>query len=100
MGHETFFGIGMHSPANHPVPGLVPGLVPGYSKERTLPLKIFLSTGEPNDNTWANRKFRGVLREKGYPLKYIEVPEGHNWGNWKLLIDDVLLYFFPSMTNL
>jgi len=93
IGYETFSGIGMHSPANHPVPGLVPG----YKKLPTLPLKIFLSTGQPNDNTRANRKFRSVLRDKGYPLKYIEVPKGHNWDNWKPLIDDVLLYFYKSM---
>jgi len=37
---------------------------------------------------------RKLLREKGYPLKYVEVPYGHNW---KPLIDDVLLYFYGSM---
>lgn len=90
MGHTTFSGIGMHSPANHPVPGLLPG----YEKAPTLPLKIFLSTGEPYDNTNSNRRFRTLLRKKGYDLKYIEVSEGHNWDNWKPLIDDVLLYFY------
>lgn len=92
MGYETFYGIGMHSPANH----AVPGLLPGYRKLPVLPLNIFLSTGAPNDNTRANREFRNVLREKGYPLKYIEVQKGHNWDNWKPLIDDVLLYFYES----
>ena len=93
MGYETFFGIGMQSPANHPVPNLLPG----YEESPTLPLKIFLSTGNPDDNTRANRKFRNVLRDKGYPLKYMEVQKGHNWDNWKPLIDDVLLYFYESM---
>jgi enterochelin esterase-like enzyme len=60
-------------------------------------LKIFLSTGEPYDNTRANRSFRNLLRDKGYPLKYREVPFGHNWDNWKPLIDDVLLYFYAPM---
>jgi enterochelin esterase-like enzyme len=93
MGFDTFSGIGMHSPANHPVPELIPA----YRETSPLPLKIFLSTGEPNDNTVANRKFRNVLREKGYPLKYIEVPKDHSWDNWKSLIDDVLLYFYAPM---
>ncbi len=93
MGYETFFGIGMQSPANHPVPNLLPG----YEEMPTLPLKIFLSTGNPDDNTQANRKFRNVLRDKEYPLKYIEVKKGHNWDNWKPLIDDVLLYFYESI---
>ena len=93
MGHETFSGIGMHSPANHPVPGLLPG----YEKAPTLSLKIFLSTGQPYDNTKSNRRFRTLLKNKGYPLKYVEVSEGHNWDNWKPLIDDVLLYFYEAM---
>lgn len=93
MGYKIFSGIGMHSPANH----AVPGLLPGYEKAPTLPLKIFLSTGEPDDNTTSNRRFRTLLKDKGYELKYIEVPEGHNWDNWKPLIDDVLLYFYKAM---
>lgn len=62
--------------ANHPVPNLVPG----YEKGPVLSLKFFLSAGEPYDNTRANREFRSVLRDKGYPLKYIEVPKAHDWG--------------------
>ena len=93
MGHKVFSGIGMHSPANHGVPALLPG----YEKAPTLPLKVFLSTGEPNDNTTSNRRFRTLLKEKGYELKYIEVREDHNWDNWKPLIDDVLLYFYETM---
>ncbi len=95
MGYKTFSGVGMHSPANHPVRELLPA----YEKAPTLPLKIFLSTGEPYDNTRSNRGFRTLLREKNYPLKYIEVAEGHNWDNWKPLIDDVLLYFYESQED-
>ena len=93
MGHQTFSGIGMHSPGNH----AVPILLPDYEEAPTLPLKFFLSTGYPNDNSTSNRKFRTVLKDKGYPLKYIEVSEGHNWDNWKPLIDDVLLYFYKAI---
>jgi enterochelin esterase-like enzyme len=92
MGHETFSGIAMHSPANHPVQNLLPD----YQSSPTLPLKIFLSTGEPNDNTQSNRRFRDLLRDKGYPLQYEEVPQGHDWDNWRPLVDDVLLYFYQA----
>ena len=51
LGHETFSGIGMHSPANYPVKSLLPA----YEQAPTLPLRMFLSTGSPNDNTMANR---------------------------------------------
>jgi enterochelin esterase-like enzyme len=93
MGHETFSAIGMHSPANHPVEELLPA----YEQAPLLPLKMFLSTGKPNDNTTANRRFRNILQDKGYDLKYMEVRKGHNWDNWRPLIDDVLLYFYPRL---
>ena len=92
MGYETFSDIGMHSPANHPVEGLLPS----YQKMPLLPLRMFLSTGRPNDNTTANRRFHRVLEEKGYTVKYIETNEGHNWDNWRPLVDDVLLYFYAT----
>jgi enterochelin esterase-like enzyme len=92
LGYETFADIGMHSPANHPVEPLLPA----YEEMPLLPLRIFLSTGTPDDNTQANRKFHKILEDKGYPMKYVEVREGHNWDNWRPLIDDVLLYFYSA----
>ena len=92
VGYDIFSGIAMQSPANHPVPNLLPA----YQEIPTLPLRIFLSTGTPDDNTQANRHFRTVLQEKGYEMKYVEVQQGHNWENWRPLIDDVLLYFYGT----
>lgn len=91
-GAETFSGVAMQSPANHPLPGLLPA----FAAAPLLPLKIFLSTGKPNDNTAANRKFRQVLQDKGYEMQYIEVSQGHNWRNWRPLLDDVLRYFYAD----
>jgi enterochelin esterase-like enzyme len=96
LGHDTFADIGMHSPANHPVPGLLDV----YEKLPTLPLRLFLSYGTPKDNTQANRRFRKLLQEKGYTLEYVERREGHNWDNWGPLIDDVLVYFYPAELGL
>lgn len=90
MGSDLFSGVGMHSPATHPVVSLMPA----YEKLEKLPLKIFLTTGSPHDNSTSNRKFRSILRNKGYELKYIEVRAGHDWDNWRPLMDDVLLYFY------
>ncbi len=92
MGYDIFSGIAMQSPANHPVPNLLPT----YNSVPMLPLKIFLSTGRPNDNTRANRDFHKILEIKHYPMKYIEVNQGHNWDNWGPLLDDVLIYFYGS----
>jgi enterochelin esterase-like enzyme len=92
LGTDIFSGIAMHSPANHPVPSLLPA----YESVDKLPLKVFLSTGVPNDNTKANRAFKNLLKKKGYELKYVETNKGHNWENWKPLVDDVLLYFYGT----
>jgi len=96
MGHETFSAIGMHSPANHPIKELLAA----YEKMPLLLLRMFLSTGRPDDNTRANRSFRRVLENKGYELKYIELTAGHDWDNWRRLVDDVLLHFYAPMSDL
>ena len=90
LGVKTFSLIGMHSPANHPVKELLPA----YEKVPLMPLRIFFSTGTLNDNTQDNRRFRDILRNKGYEMRYKEVREGHNWDNWRPLVDDALLYLF------
>jgi enterochelin esterase-like enzyme len=92
MGFETFGGIGMHSPAVHPVPGLLPA----YEKVDRLPLRVFLTTGDMYDNTSTNRHFRRILEDKGYDLKFREVRGRHNWDNWRPLIDDALRFFFEA----
>jgi hypothetical protein len=27
-------------------------------------------------------------------MKYVQTDEGHNWANWRPLIDDVFLYYY------
>jgi len=92
LGSDTFSGIAMQSPANHPLPNLLPA----YQETPTLPLRIFLSTGTPDDNTDANRRFHSVLEGKEYDMQYVEVRQGHDWGNWRPLLDDVLLFFYGT----
>ena len=92
LGYDTFSGIAMQSPANHPLPNLLPT----YQEMPTLPLRIFLSTGKPGDNVRDNRRFRTVLEDKGYDMEYVEVRQEHDWENWRPLIDDVLIYFYGA----
>jgi len=93
--HPTFGGVAMQSPAMHPVPRLLEL----YRREEKRPIKIFFSIGSKNDNTAAGRLFKTVLEKKGYEMVYKEVPFGHNWKNWKPLLDDILVYFFPANTG-
>lgn len=90
MAHPTFGGVAMQSPAMHPVPKLLEL----YETEEKRPIKIFFSVGRKNDNTAAGRRFKAVLEKKGYEMLYKEVPYGHNWQNWRPLLDDVLEYYF------
>ena len=90
--HPTFGGVAMQSPAMHPVPKLLEL----YQSENKRPIKIFFSIGSKNDNTAAGRLFKAVLEKKGYEMLYKEVPFGHNWKNWKPLLDDILIYFFSA----
>lgn len=87
---DTFHMLGIQSPALHPVPHIYHL----YESQEKLPLKIFLSTGSSNDTEVHARRLKKTLESKGYDFEYIEVDEGHNWKNWKPLIDDNLIYFF------
>ncbi len=90
--HNTFSGIGMQSPATHPIRTIHSA----YSDSTRLPLNIFLSSGDHDDNEAQTRRFRDILIEKGYPIKYLEVEGAHNWDNWKPLLDDFLLYLYGA----
>jgi len=93
MAYNYFGGISMHSPANSKFLRL---LRDEYKNIDRLPLKIFLSFGNDQDNRQAGRQFKNVLVDKQYDLNYIEVREGHNWKNWRPLMDDALLTFFAT----
>lgn len=66
-----------------------------YETEDRLPLKVYLSTGTFDLDVPDARRLRDALEAREYPLRYMEVNEGHGWGNWRALMDDMLRYFFP-----
>jgi enterochelin esterase family protein len=67
-----------------------------FEDSPTLPLKIFMSTGVISDTQEGARRMKAIMEEKKYPLEYREINEGHSWGNWRSLIDDILIYFFAT----
>jgi enterochelin esterase-like enzyme len=87
-----FNGVGIQSPAFW----FKPEIYNLVAKSGTGPDKIFLSTGTIYDAEEAVKKMRTILGEKGYPYEYKEVNQGHSWGNWRDLVDDMLIYLFPS----
>ncbi len=91
MANKEFAGISMQSPANS---RMLKEIAQRYNKTEKLPIKMFLSFGSIGDNHVAGRKFRDVLLKKGYDVEYKEVKFGHEWKNWKPLLDDSLRRFF------
>jgi enterochelin esterase family protein len=57
--------------------------------------RVAMTTGTINDTEDEARRMRDILTARGHALTYREVPEGHSWGNWRALIDDVLVPLFP-----
>jgi len=87
----TFANLAIQSPASADMLRIVGEQ---YRREERLPLRMFLSVGTRNDNTDAGRRFRRILEDKGYPVTYVEVAQGHNWNNWRPLLPQVLETFF------
>jgi enterochelin esterase-like enzyme len=59
------------------------------------PVKIYMTSGVINDSKEGVEKMKKVLEKNTCTFQYKEVNQGHSWGNWKDLIDDILIYFFP-----
>jgi enterochelin esterase family protein len=57
---------------------------------------IYMSTGTINDAEEEARRMRDLFLAHGHALTYREVPEGHSWGNWRALIDEVLMALVPG----
>lgn len=93
MASNWFGGIGMQSPASDKHLKVLSGL---YSDKEPTPVRMFFSVGTRRDNTREARRFHRTLEEKGYQVNYVEVPFGHDWSNWKPLLDDLLITFFEA----
>jgi enterochelin esterase-like enzyme len=59
------------------------------------PVKVFLTTGLINDSGEGSEKMKTILEKNACTFQYKEVNQGHSWGHWKDLLDDILIYFFP-----
>jgi enterochelin esterase family protein len=57
-------------------------------------MKISMTSGLINDTSKESRKMKDILAASSCEYHYREVNEGHSWGNWRNLIDDILVDFF------
>ncbi len=59
-------------------------------------MKISMTAGLINDTSPESRKMKDILEANSCLYKYREVNEGHSWGNWSRLIDDILIDLFAK----
>ncbi|HCW06346.1 MAG TPA: hypothetical protein DGG95_03160 [Cytophagales bacterium] len=57
-------------------------------------MKISMSSGLINDTSKEGRKMKDILAANSCEYHYREVNEGHSWGNWRNLIDVMLIDLF------
>lgn len=60
------------------------------------PIKVSMTSGLISDASEASRKMKSILESNACVYKYREVNDGHSWGNWRNLIDDILIDFFGN----
>lgn len=87
------FGLaGIQSPAFY----LKPDIYKVCDNPEQPPVKTFLTTGTINDVPQESiNKMKALLDRNTCTYQLKEVNQGHSWGNWRDLIDDILIYFFP-----
>jgi len=59
-------------------------------------VKISMTSGLINDASDGGRKMAKILESNACQYQYREVNQGQSWGNWRYLIDDILVDFFAT----
>ena len=92
--YASMFGMaGIQSPAYQPAPWVLESV---GSAER-LPLKTFINAGTFEPEVAENaRRLRAMLESRHAVVKQFEVHQGHSWGQWRALLDDMLRFFYGS----
>lgn len=62
-------------------------------------VKVFLTTGTMHDTQEGAEKMKTILDKNTCQYGFKKVNQGHSWGNWRDLTDDILIYFFPTFSR-
>lgn len=73
-----------------------PQALSDFATSERLPLKVFMMQGIYDFDVTNTRQLEKTLTEKGYVVKYIETSDGHSWGNWRGMMNDMLGFFFST----
>lgn len=58
--------------------------------------RVFMSCGIYESLIYENRSLVPVLSATGMDVRYVEVPDGHNWENWRDRLREGLSWLFPG----
>lgn len=58
------------------------------------PALYYIAIGNKDFLFDANRQFRAMLDQKGYPYEYYETGDGHIWKNWRIYLTDFVPRLF------
>lgn len=58
--------------------------------------RVFVSCGIYESLIYENRSIVPVLKATGMDVRYVEVPDGHNWENWRDRLREGLSWLFPG----
>jgi enterochelin esterase-like enzyme len=88
----SLFGlVGIQSPAFW----FKPEIYALCEKAESQPIKVVMTSGTINDAQEGSLKMKAILEKNTCTYEYIEISQGHSWGNFRDLIDDILISFFP-----
>lgn len=84
---DLFNRIGIQSPAFWYKPQIFTMAEQHTSKSQ----QVCMTAGTAYDTSTEAQKMKTLLDKQGIHCAYLETPEGHSWGNWKNLLDDILI---------
>ena len=89
---QLFSMAGIQSPSFY----LRPQIYSFCNDPTTVKTKVSMTAGLINDSSEGSQKMKEILERNSCEYTYREVNEGHSWGNWRNLIDDILIDFFAK----
>ena len=66
------------------------------SRPKAISERVFVSCGTYESLIYENRSMVPVLQSTGMDVNYVEVPDGHNWENWRDRLRVGLSWLFPG----
>ena len=89
---EVFDMVTAFSPATW----AAPDLVQRYRESDSLPYDVWMSVGDPRWDVGSLAYLVESVQMAVQSVTLVEVPEGHSWGHWSELTDEMLMYFFGT----